>query len=47
MKTNQEIRMKIGGYFNSEKTKEFINTMMDRKNLNTTQMVCLITKYNE
>ena len=33
------IERKMDNYFNSEKTKEFINTIMDRENLHTPKMV--------
>lgn len=44
--TNSE--RKLDNYFNSEKTKAFINTIMERENLNTPKMVYLKTrgKYN-
>ena len=32
------IERKMDNYFNSEKTKEFINTIMDRENLHTPKM---------
>ena len=34
-----ESARKMDNYFNSEKTKEFVNTIMDRENLNTPKMV--------
>ncbi len=39
---------KLDNYFNSDKTKEFINTILERENLNTPKMVYLKTrgKYN-
>ena len=39
-----ESTRKMDNYFNSEKTKEFINTIMDRENLNTPKMVYLKSK---
>lgn len=35
---------KMDNYFNSEKTNEFINTIMERENLNTPKMVYLKTR---
>ena len=39
-----ESARKMDNYFNSEKTKEFVNTIMDRENLNTPKMVYLKSK---
>ena len=42
-----ESTRKMDNYFNSEKTKEVINTIMDRENLNSPKMVHLKIKNNE
>jgi hypothetical protein len=42
---NQSVsQRKLDNYFNSDKTKEFVNTIMKRENLNTPKMVYLKTR---
>jgi hypothetical protein len=42
---NQSVsQRKLDNYFNSDKTQEFVNTIMERENLNTPKMVYLKTR---